>query len=170
MSTGRLIPGKCRHLRKKLAVSMRSIVARATCRFVSEHKCPKKTPTWNTQWKVKFSETSVSNYWSDGWPAKCNKFHASPVISSQKKAPNKLYFRHYGTMQKCVFLVFTPVTSGLNVVLHVDPSLRSFCDSFSSSQEGHFTSVDRFKWHHSGANLPNEPSCYHGKNLVNFRE
>ena len=38
-----------------------------------------------------------------------------------------------------------------------------FCDSFSSSQEGHFRSVDRFKWHHSGANLPNEPSCYHGK-------
>ena len=45
------------------------------------------------------------------------------------------YFRHYRTMQKYVFLVFSPVTSGLNVVLHVHPSLRNLTTAFQSVEK-----------------------------------
>jgi hypothetical protein len=53
-----------------------------------------------------------------------------PVISSKKKNHRTSYFGHYGTIQKGVFFVFTPVKSGLNVVLHVHPSVRSFRKAF----------------------------------------
>jgi hypothetical protein len=46
------------------------------------------------------------------------------------------------------------------------PKSTEFCDSFSSSQEGQFTSLDRFKWHLCLANWPNEPSFYPGNKWI----
>ena len=82
-----------------------------------------------------------------------------------KKPPNKLLsaLRYHAEMR---FSRIHTRNIGIKRRFTRRPECTEFCDRFSSSQEGHFTSLDRFKRHHCRAIWQNEPSFYPGKKWI----
>jgi hypothetical protein len=128
-----LISGKCRHLPQRIAVSMRSIVAMAT-RFASERasaNARKKRPLETPNERLNSAKLTSPIVGETAGRQKAPSF--MPVQSFRvTKTTEQATFGITVPCTNAFFLVFTPVTSGLNVILHVDSSALSFATVFQA--------------------------------------
>jgi hypothetical protein len=122
-----LISGKCRHLRENQSYLCCCCHGNQVLRASTNARKKRPFQTLNERLILAKFASPIINETAD-------RQNLTSFTSVQwfrvKKNHRTSYFGHYGTIQKGVFFVFTPVKSGLNVVLHVHPSVRSFRKAF----------------------------------------
>jgi len=157
-----LISGNCRHFRENQSYLCGCCHGNQVLRASTNARKKRPFQTLNERLSLaKFASPII-----DETADRQNLTSFTPVQWFRvKKNHRTSYFGYYGTMQKGVFCIHTRKI-GIKRRFTRTPKCTEFYESFSKSQECHFTSFDRFKWHHCLANLPNEPMFYHIKKWI----